>query len=161
MDAGRMKKIIERKMRKISRYLEDDQRRSEKDKFMEKYMLCEAACREILYAYNKDRKRMKKEDIQLNMQTIPSVMNKAGYQFDKELLTAIFGSSNKRGEKSAKKLRNGIAHSFCVEDMDEAFNRRVQLHQEMDKFLKAMSTPPSPQKNTRKHQNIRSPKKAA
>ena len=76
-------------------------------------------------------------------------------------MTTIFGASNKRGEKSAKKLRDGIVHSLCVEDMDEAFNRRMQLYQEMDKFLKAMSTPPSPKRNTRKHQNIRLPQKVA
>ena len=161
MDAGKMKIIIAKKMSKILKYLEDVQRKNEKDKFMEKYMLCEAACREILCAYNKERKGTKKETIKLNMQTIPSVMNKACYQFDKELLTTIFGASNKRGEKSAKKLRDGIVHSLCVEDMDEAFNRRMQLYQEMDKFLKAMSTPPSPKRNTRKHQNIRLPQKVA
>ena len=89
-------------------------------------------------------------------------MKKAGYQFDKDLLATIFGAAEKRGEKSAKKLRDGIAHSLCIEDIDEVFNRRVLLHQEMDAFLLAMRTPPPEiKKKAKKKRNTPSQRKVA
>ena len=163
MDARRLQKTIAKKMRSISNYLEDTSKRSEKDRFMEKFMLCETACKEILVAYFKERKKeIDRRNLKLDMVSIPPAMKKAGYQFSKDLLADIFGAAEKRGEKSAKKLRNGIAHSLCLEDIDEVFNRREHLHQEMDEFLLAMRTPqPEIKKKVKKQRNSPPQKKAA
>ena len=163
MDARRLQKSIAKKMRSLSTYLENSSKKCEKDRFMEKFMLCETACKEILVAYFKEKKKaVDRRTLKLYMVSIPSAMKKAGYQFDKDLLANIFGSAEKRGEKSAKKLRDGIAHSLCIEDIDEVFNRRVLLHQEMDAFLLAMRTPPPEiKKRAKKKRNIPSQNKAA
>lgn len=143
MDAARLRKSIAKKMKALSIYLKDPFIRKEKDEFLEKFMLCEAACKEILSAYFKEKgKSINNSSIKLDMVSIPSAMKKAGYPLSKALLTGIFGASRTRGKKSAKKLRDGIVHSLSKEDINEVIDRRMQLHKMMDEFLSVMCTPP-------------------
>lgn len=145
MDAFRVKKCVAKRIDKIGRFLNTANNRSIKDSFLEKFMLCETACKEILLAYWKEKKQeVDKSSIKLDMKSIPSAMNKAGYKIDKPLLAYIFGSERKRGEKSAKKLRDGIVHSMMIEDMTEVLIREQDLMGRMEHFLQEMSRASSP-----------------
>lgn len=134
-----LQKNIVAKIKRVSKFLTNTTLKIEKDRFLEKFMFCEVACKEVLAAYFCEKQNVNRKDIKLNMKFIPAAMRKAEYRFDKNLLSSIFGGSIKRGNKSAKKLRDGIAHSLSIEDMNEVFTRREILHQAMDEFLLAIS----------------------
>ena len=69
------------------------------------------------------------------MKSIPAAFNKFGYEIDNHILGSIFGGSKKRGQKSAKKLRDCIVHSLSEEDIKEVIERKDSLYSSMNAFL--------------------------
>ena len=87
------------------------------------------------YYHNKNEYKVLK-DIKLNMNSIIPCMYFYNFNFDNGILNKIFGSNAKRGQKSCKKLRDGIVHYFSANDGYELNKRFDELIDYMDKFLR-------------------------
>lgn len=96
--------------------------------FLSKFVVCEIACKAILAGAG-----MKND--KLNMKSIKSAVKKLNYGIEYAVLRSIFGSYKIRGSKSAKKLRDGIAHSLAENDIKEVIERKEDLFKYMDTFL--------------------------
>ena len=104
------------------------------DSFLEKYFQCELVCVEMIKDYRTDKKDDDK-DIKIIVQTIKSAMNHIGIHVDDLLLNNLFSSNKKSGQRSAKKLRDGIVHELSKEAIREVINRYYELNTYMDEFL--------------------------
>ena len=104
------------------------------DSFLEKYFQCELACVEMIKDYRTDKKDDDKE-IKIIVQTIKSSMNHIGINANDLLLNNLFSSNRKSGQRSAKKLRDGIVHELSREAIREVINRYHELNTYMDEFL--------------------------
>lgn len=139
-------KRVKRKIGKIEKLLSNGATRNTKNEFLEKFMICETACKAIISDYNKGKaKKIADRDIKLDMRVIEAAIKYAGYSIKKETLGAIFGSSDKRNEKSCKKLRDGIVHSMSAEDIQEVVKRHTRLFSEMQIFLDCIHNEPTVQ----------------
>ncbi len=106
-------------------------------KFINKFILCEIACKHIVEAYKRQEKSVKPgQYITLDMRHIPAAMSMYEYFIPKHLLSEVFSGNKKRGTKSCKKLRDGILHALDENDLDEIVSREDALHKSMDEFLK-------------------------
>ena len=137
---------VKRKVGKIEKLLSNETIRNTKNEFLEKFMICETACKAIISDYNKGTaKKVADRDIKLHMAVIEAAVKYAGYSIAKETLAAVFGSSEKRNAKSCKKLRDGIVHSMSAEDIQEVVNRCPLLFSEMQVFLDCIHNAPTAQ----------------
>lgn len=98
--------------------------------FLSKFVVCEIACKAILAGAG-----MKND--KLNIKSIKSAVKKLNYNIEDAVLGAIFGYKGfrRRGSRSAKILRNGIAHSLAENDIKEVIERKEDLFKYMDTFL--------------------------
>lgn len=110
------------------------------EKFMEflrKFIICEqifqSACK-----LQKGHSVSSKEYTDLNVNKIISVLEYYGYVIEKPLLTFIFSSNDKVGERSCKKLRNYICHDYNQSAILELFKRYDECIQQMDCFINQM-----------------------
>lgn len=125
------------KYKKAQLLMEDAERMQVRKTFINKFVLCEIACKHIIEAYKRHKKDLKPgEYVTLDMRSIPSALNDYGYDIPKHILSDIFSGGKKRGSKSAKKLRDGIMHAMNEDDLNEIIDREDFLHSRMDEFLK-------------------------
>ena len=75
------------------------------------------------------------ERLQVDMTQAPHALKYAGYDFDKNLLTHLFGAEERIGCRTVKKLRDALTHSVNQEAIDELIDREEELHGYMDQFL--------------------------
>lgn len=131
-----VKRTTYKKIEKAQSVLTNCQYVQAKDDFLSKFELCEIACKSVIEYYKKTQdKSVDIKEIKLDMRSIPAAFAKFNYDMDRHILTDIFGASTKRGQKSAKKLRNCIIHALSEEDIIEVINRRTYLYSVMDSFL--------------------------
>ena len=69
------------------------------------------------------------------MTQAPHALTYAGYDFDKNLLTHLFGAEKRIGRRTVKKLRDALTHSVNQKAIDELIDREEELHGYMDQFL--------------------------
>ena len=111
-----------------------------KDEFLAKFTLCEIACKSVIDYYKKTQNESADiKEIKLDMRSIPFAFAKFHYDIDKHILSDIFGASKKRGQKSAKKLRDCIIHALSEEDIREVIDRKDYLYSNMDAFIAVIS----------------------
>ena len=75
------------------------------------------------------------ERLQVDMTQAPHALTYAGYDFDKNLLTHLFGAEKRIGRRTVKKLRDALTHSVNQKAIDELIDREEELHGYMDQFL--------------------------
>ncbi|MCR5150246.1 MAG: hypothetical protein K6B52_03355 [Clostridiales bacterium] len=107
--------------------------------FIDKFTLCDIACKTILEGYLKyENKYNPKKYVDLSMKQIPSAIALYGLEIERHTLNEIFGGSGqykKQGTKSAKKLRDGIVHAMNENDVNEMVERYDELMNKMTLFL--------------------------
>lgn len=131
------RKNASNKLKKAQLLMEDDMRMQKRKAFINKFVLCEIACKHIIEAYKRHKKDLKPgEHVTLDMRFIPAALNAYGYDIPRHILSDIFSGGKKRGSKSAKKLRDGIMHAMNEDDLTEIVDREDFLHNRMDEFLK-------------------------
>lgn len=126
----------------MERVLTNDEKREVLDEFKNKFNVCETVCKIILkrYLVEKEGKVVDDDKLYLDMKRIPAAFKLAGYDFEKDLLTKLFGSEKKKGHKTAKKLRNAVTHGLKSEDVKEIMERKEELFGYMDQFLEKIRT---------------------
>lgn len=121
-------------------YLDKADNRAVKDKFIETFILCEIATKVVLaYYYKVNDKEKNIEDIELGLNSIKPALRLAQYEITDDVLEKMFKAKKKRGERSARDLRNGIVHNLTVKDIQEVISRKDELFSLMDGYLKVFS----------------------
>ena len=123
-------------------YLDKEDHRLIKDAFLEKFVLCEVPTKAALsfyYAQNGEPKDV--ESIEIAYTTIRAALKKSGYEPDDDILRRVFKANNKRGEKSARDLRNGIVHDLNVNDLMEVMDRKDELFKLLDDYYEFLIQP--------------------
>ena len=73
--------------------------------------------------------------------TIIAALKKSGYNPDEDMLKKVFKAKEKRGEKSARDLRNGIVHDLNIYDLMEVMDRKNELFKLLDDYYEFLIQP--------------------
>ena len=102
-------------------------------------MKCELACKLIIMEYNAAKKKtISYKDVKMQIQVIIAACRHVGLSISNDVLYRLFSSSEKRGQRSAKILRNDIVHSLSINDIKEVDSRFMALDSDMDVFLRSI-----------------------
>lgn len=149
-------KKAKEKLTKVQDFLADPKVSFEKDRFIEKFILCEIAYKTLLIEYKKSKnEQVDQKNLKLHMKTIPLVLKFAGIDIGEHVLKSIFSSQGNRNNKSAKQLRDAIVHNLSIPDINEVYLRRNKLNSYLDEFLSAFSFK-TISFQTKNHQNLAS-----
>ena len=99
--------------------------------FLLRYVFLEALVR-LVGRYYRERsttqKKAASEDSSLNVEVVKRSLKHFGVLADERRVDALLGSSKaKRGQKTARTLRNGLVHRWDVGDAKEAVDRFERL----------------------------------
>ncbi len=109
------------------------------NRYKEKFGQCEIVYKVIL-AEHQQAKGKPTDRLKVDMTQAPYALKYAGYDFDKNLLTNLFGAKEDVGSRSAKKLRDALTHSMNEPALKELKDREVELFGYMDEFLDKIRT---------------------
>jgi len=131
----RLRGNVNKEFEKIEKIYQNKSLTETLNKYKNYFNLCESTYKVILrdYLIRKDGKADKY--LKLDMRQAPAAMKFAGYVIDKELLSRMFGSEEKRGKCSAKVLRDRVTHSIDEKAAEEIVQREKALYKDMDAFL--------------------------
>ena len=102
--------------------------------FIAIYLKCELFATRIQHYYQTDQQHKKTN---LKTDYLSKALVHFGLYLEKITLLLIFqGGSGKRGNKSARQLRNGYLHQLSDADRTEIINKHSILKKEMNRFLK-------------------------
>lgn len=139
-----VKKVATDKLSMAEKTLSNPQYISAKNDFLTLFTLCEITCKTIIVNYKKlQKEKIDVKNIKLDMRTIPHAMQTFNINIDKRILTKIFSANEQRGNKSAKKLRDGIIHALNTEDISEVISRQKELYDVMNTYLSFFKPPKS------------------
>ena len=124
-----------KELQRISHINADEETLRMVQNFTTKFSHCEILYKVILQEHQFRKTGQRPDRMQITMTQVPYALDFAGYDFDKSLLEKIFGSSDKVGSRSAKKLRDALAHSMSSRAVAELTAREQELHGYMDAFL--------------------------
>lgn len=107
------------------------------DDFKGKYNLCESVYKVILVRYQNAKGLKPKEYLAVDGRQVEAALKFAGYNFDKALLTEIFGAKSQKGKTvhTVKKLRDAVTHGIASKAVQEITDRKGELFGYMDAFL--------------------------
>lgn len=105
------------------------------DDFKEKFGICEIVYKVILEDHQFNKTGKHETYLKVDMTQVPHALTYAGYTFDRNLLTKLFGGCDKKNSRTVKKLRDALTHSMNGEAVEELRNRNAELHGYMDQFL--------------------------
>lgn len=108
--------------------------------FKEKFSICEIVYKVVLEDHQFNKTGQHIDRLQVTMKQVPHALAYAGYDFDKDLLTKLFGAEEKIGSRSVKKLRDALTHSINDKAVNELFDRYEELNGYMDSFLNKIRT---------------------
>jgi hypothetical protein len=108
------------------------------DNFKDEFTICEMVYKVILRHHQKN-KGNSVDRLQIRMTQVPYALKYAGYDFDKELLDKIFGSEDKVGSRTVKKIRDALTHSVDQKAIDELFERKDELFGYMNSFIEKIN----------------------
>ena len=102
--------------------------------FIGLYLRCEVFARKIQHYYQTDKQTQKSK---LNTRSLTKELEYFDLHFKLESLLLIYrGGSGKRGNKSARQLRNGYLHELLSADKKEILQVHSEYVKLMDCFLK-------------------------
>lgn len=99
--------------------------------FLAKFVICETTYKVLL----KEWKHMEERELRLILNQVKPVMEFAGYPYDGNRMKKLFGSENKAGERSVKKIRDALMHNMNGSALEELKKRRDEIFKYMDWFL--------------------------
>lgn len=93
--------------------------------FLDSWLICEVLAKKLIM-YHKDAKEL---PTKWQYTQLTAALNEFGYSYDKNQVEAAFRSNNnaKRGNKSARVLRNNFIHTLSGDDRNEIESRSKEL----------------------------------
>lgn len=113
----------------------EDETKEKIHTFKEKFGICEIVYKVVLDAHQFNKTGKHPERMKVDMTQVPYALAYAGYDFDRNLLTQLFGAEEKIGRRSVKKLRDALTHNLNQRAVDELVDREEELHGYMNLFL--------------------------
>ena len=142
----KLRRVIRRTVESKRNYLEKPERAGYRliiCTFLEKFVLCEAGTKRALSSYYRNAGNPKNvEDMNMPLTDITAALDEAGFDVNAMQLDKMFKKNNKRGEKSARDLRNAIVHDLTAEDIDELINRWQEIQATLDLYLSILQREP-------------------
>lgn len=132
-EQAKLRKKAQEKLIDIEKLYQDTDTIQTLDAFKNKFNICETVYKVILAEYLKQKNR-KVNDKNLKIKStrqVSAVLSFAGYKFEDEFISKIFGGQ----ENSIKKLRNEITHGVNKKATSEIVSHQEELFGYMDKFL--------------------------
>jgi hypothetical protein len=110
----------------------------ERQLFIDKFTLCDVTCKAYIEKYKEVKKTAEDGSeikLVLDMRTIPYALSFFELEIPKHVLTPVFGANKGKGQKTCKKIRDGIVHAMNISDLQEMHDRYDQVMAMMDTFL--------------------------
>lgn len=124
-----------RELERLETVYTDEATRERISRFKEKFGVCEIVYKVVFADYEFNRTGKHKDYLKISMSQAPSALSYAGYDFDRALLTKLFGGEERIGRRSVKKLRDALTHVMKQNAIDELLTREEELYSYMDQFL--------------------------
>lgn len=122
-------------LNRLEKVFADEQTKKKIDDFKDRFAVCEIVYKVILEDHQVNKFGKHKDRLQVGMREAPYALEYAGYDFNKELLTSLFGAEGRIGKRSVKKLRDSLTHSINKSAVEELKSREKELYGYMDCFL--------------------------
>ena len=126
-------------LERLEKIIDDEKTVQLLDSFKNKYNLCESVYKVVLKEHQKVLHNSSNSYLKVAMTQVPYALNFAGYSFDRNFLTELFGSSSTKG-RTVKKLRDAITHGIDKSATEEIKQRKEELFGYMDDFLNTIKT---------------------
>ena len=131
--------LAKKRIKQIEALLSNPTTRASKESFLEKYIKCELACKLIIVEYETAKKKtVSYDEVKMHFQVIVAACHHVGLSVSDDILRRLFSTSEKRGHRSAKTIRNAIVHKLSVNDIKEVNSRFTALDSDMDAFLRSL-----------------------
>lgn len=125
---------------RLEQLLQNDENVQIVDAFKNRFNVCESAYKVVLAKHQSCKGKQPTDFLKLDMRQIPQALAFAGYSFDKQLLTDLFGAKSSSKGRTAKKLRDGTTHGIDESAVREIISRKEELFGYMDTFLQTIKT---------------------
>lgn len=108
------------------------------DAFKNRFNICESAYKIILAAHQNFKGTAPITQLKIDMRQVPAALAFAGYTFEKQLLSELFGGKPTVNGRTAKQLRDATSHGFDKSAVKEIVSRRAELYSYMDMFIESI-----------------------
>ena len=125
---------------RLEQYLQRSEDVKIVDAFKNRFNICESAYKIILAKHQSCKGKDSTDFLKIDMRQVPSALTFAGYSFDRQLLSDLFGSKPSVKGRTAKKLRDGTTHSIDESAVSEIISRKDELFGYMNTFLQTIKT---------------------
>ena len=125
---------------RLEQYLQRSEDVKIVDAFKNRFNICESAYKIILAKHQSCKGKNPTAFLKIDMRQVPSALTFAGYSFDRQLLSDLFGSKPSGKGRTAKKLRDGTTHSIDESAVSEIISRKDELFGYMNTFLQTIKT---------------------
>ncbi len=125
---------------RLEQYLQKTEDVKIVDAFKNRFNICESAYKIVLAKHQSCKGKQPTDFLKIDMRQAPQALAFAGYAFDKQLLSDLFGAAPSAKGRTAKKLRDGTTHSIDESAVNEIVSRKDELFGYMDTFLETIKT---------------------
>lgn len=129
-------------IRRLEDTYADDQNSALINRFLNRFNVCETAYKVILKKHQEKKgKPASLQSLQLNMSQVPHALAFAGYDFDRDDLTELFGYKSVEGSSkmTLKNIRNGLTHGINQSALTELREREAEIFDSMNRFIAILS----------------------
>ena len=105
------------------------------DAYKNLFNVCESAYKVVLKKHQLCKGKQPTDFLKIDMRQVPQALAFAGYSFDKQLLTDLFGAQPSEKGRTAKKLRDCTTHNIDESAVKEIVSRKDELFGYMNTFL--------------------------
>lgn len=134
-DKQKLRNAAKSEVERLERIMQNAEDIKVVDEFKNRFNVCESAYKVILAEHQKRKGRAQTNHLKLDMRQVSAALTFAGYTFDYQLLSNLFGSKPSANGRTAKRLRDGTTHSFDESVVEEIILRRDELFGYMDEFI--------------------------
>lgn len=125
---------------RINKVMDEKDTQQKIEAFKSKFTTCEIVYKVVLKTHQMRTKGECPDVLKIHLTQVKNALNFAGYDFDYTLLNNIFGSEEKVGVRSAKKIRDALTHKMPQSAVDELISRWKELNSYMDSFLQKIES---------------------
>ena len=108
------------------------------DAFKNRFNVCESAYKIIFAKHQSCKGKPPTAFLKIDMRQVPHALEFAGYSFDRQLLSDLFGAKPTAKGKKKKNLRDGTTHSIDESAVREIVSRKDELFGYMNTFLETI-----------------------
>lgn len=139
-DKKKLRSVAKSEVERLETLLKEDKNTKIVDAFKNRFNVCESAYKIILAEHQKRKGKNQTTHLKIDMRQVPSALTFAGYTFEKQLLSELFGGKPTAKGRTAKQLRDGTSHSIDESAIKEIVSRKDELSKYMDEFLEIIKT---------------------